>query len=385
MDFAQHNAEQAAVWAAFHAGKPSRVPVSISCNPRMIVLDPALNTWGYSFKDCFENPAAMYDVELAFQYWLRHHLPCDFERGIPEQWTVGINFQNSWEVPWMGGALYYMDGEVPDSRPFLTDDNKRQLFDRGIPDPFSGILGATREYLDYFRERAAKETFHGRPVKVADSAPGLGADGIFTLACGLRGATEFCLDLYEDPEYAQQLLAFIVDATLARQRAWREYFGMPHVRESVWFADDSIALLSCEVYREMILPHHKRYLATDSIPKVPVNIHLCGDSSRHFVTMRDELGAVSFDTGFPIDHGKLRRELGPEVTIYGGPHVDLLLHGTPEEVAAETRRILHSGVMEGGKFVLKEANNLAPRTPMANLQAMYDTCKREGVYATAGV
>jgi len=49
-------------------------------------------------------------------------------------------------------------------------------------------------------------------------------------------------------------------------------------------------------------------------------------------------------------------------------------------VAAETRRILSSGVMEGGKFILKEANNLAPRTPMANLQAMYDVCRTDGVY-----
>ena len=170
---------------------------------------------------------------------------------------------------------------------------------------------------------------------------------------------------------------------IARQRAWRDYFGQPQVREGNGMADDSIALLSCDGYREWILPHHRRYLATDTVPNAPAWIHLCGDATRHFVTIRDELHAVSFDTGFPVDHGKLRRELGPDVLIYGGPHVDLLLHGTPQEVAAETRRILNSGVMEGGKFVIKEANNLAPRTPMANLQAMYDTCKAEGGYTGA--
>ncbi|OPZ79976.1 MAG: Uroporphyrinogen decarboxylase (URO-D) [bacterium ADurb.Bin429] len=79
----------------------------------------------------------------------------------------------------------------------------------------------------------------------------------------------------------------------------------------------------------------------------------------------------------------MRAALGPGIVIEGGPHVDLLLHGTPEAVGAETRRILRSGVTEGGKFILKEANNLAPRTPMANLQAMYDACRTEGVYASA--
>ncbi|MHB0938582.1 MAG: uroporphyrinogen decarboxylase family protein [Armatimonadota bacterium] len=380
MDFTRHNEEQAAVWAAFHAGKPTRVPMGIAANPRMLLLDPALNEKRYSFKDYFENPAAQLETELEFQYWYRHAVPADIERGLPEQWTVSPAFQNSYDAAWFGAPLTYFNNEVPDTRPILTDDNKNLLFDRGLPDPFGGFMARVRDFLEAFREMADGMTFHDRPVTVANSAPALSFDGHMTVACNLRGATEFCLDLYEDPDYAQELMAFIEEAVVARQRAWRNYLGQPELKDVLWFADDSIALLSCDTYRELILPHHKRYVTTDMAPGAPVYIHLCGDSSRHFVTVRDELGAFSFDTGFPIDHGKIRRELGPDITIHGGPHVELLLHGTPGEVAAETRRILHSGVMEGGKFILKEANNLAPRTPMANLQAMYDTCKAEGVY-----
>jgi len=380
MDFFRHNEEQAAVWAAFQADAPTRVPMSIAANPRVLLLDPNLNDTGYSFKDYFENPVAMLEVDLQFQYWYRHAVPADIERGLPEQWTVSPAFQNSSDAAWFGAPLVYLEHEVPDTRPFLTDDNKRMLFDRGLPDPFGGFMALVRDFLESFREQAAVMTFHDRPVTVANNSPAFGFDGTMTMACNLRGATEFCLDLYEDPDYAQELLAYIQEAVLARQRAWRQYLGLPEQKETLWFADDSIALISCETYRELILPHHKSYIATDTAPDTPVHVHLCGDASRHFVTVRDELRAVSFDTGFPIDHGKIRRDLGPEITIYGGPHVDLLLHGTPDEVAAETRRILHSGVMDGGKFVLKEANNLAPRTPMANLQAMYDTCKTDGVY-----
>ena len=115
-------------------------------------------------------------------------------------------------------------------------------------------------------------------------------------------------------------------------------------------------------------------------PDATVGVHLCGDSTRHFKTIVTELGASSFDTGFPVDFAWLRRELGPTVTIQGGPHVDILLHGTPESVATETRRILRSGIMDGGKFIIKEANNLAPCTPMANLETMYAVCRAEGIY-----
>ncbi len=48
----------------------------------------------------------------------------------------------------------------------------------------------------------------------------------------------------------------------------------------------------------------------------------------------------------------------------------LLRDGSPEEVSTETRRIL-----EGGKFVLREANNLAPCTPFENLNAMVQTAR----------
>ncbi len=383
MDFTRHNEEQAAVWAAFNAGAPMRVPMTIACNPRMILLDPELNPKRITFEEAFTNPAVMFEVDLLFAYWFRHAVPCDIERGVPDQWAICPNFQNVGDAAWLGAPLHYFDDGVPDTRPILTDNNKRLLFDRGIPDPFANLMGTARDFLEYYRERAEKTIYHDRPVNVVNSSPGLGFDGPMTLACNLRGATEFCLDLYEDPDYAQELLAFLVEAVTQRQRAWRDYFGYPRERGGIWFADDSIALLSCEAYRELILPHHKTYLFTDRAPEAPLTVHLCGDASRHFVTIRDELGATRFDTGFPFDHGAMRAALGPGIVIEGGPHVDLLLHGTPEAVGAETRRILRSGVTEGGKFILKEANNLAPRTPMANLQAMYDACRTEGVYASA--
>jgi len=58
----------------------------------------------------------------------------------------------------------------------------------------------------------------------------------------------------------------------------------------------------------------------------------------------------------------------------------LLLNGTPEEVDAECKKILESGITEGGRFVLIEANNLSPCTPVENVAAMYQAAKKYGVY-----
>ena len=48
--FEQHNAEQKRVWDAFHAGWPIRVPMLIGTNPRIILLNPNLNTNGTTFR-----------------------------------------------------------------------------------------------------------------------------------------------------------------------------------------------------------------------------------------------------------------------------------------------------------------------------------------------
>ncbi|MBN2448697.1 MAG: hypothetical protein JXO22_18365, partial [Phycisphaerae bacterium] len=55
----------------------------------------------------------------------------------------------------------------------------------------------------------------------------------------------------------------------------------------------------------------------------------------------------------------------------GGVEVPLLCGGTPEQVYERARGILTSGVRAGGRFVLREANNLPPKVSWANLAAMY--------------
>jgi uroporphyrinogen-III decarboxylase len=176
--------------------------------------------------------------------------------------------------------------------------------------------------------------------------------------------------MMEEPDRLRPLLDFISAATVQRMRAWRELCGISVPQSGFGYADDSIALISTGMYREFILPYHRQLCEAlaDSEPRC---IHLCGDSTRHFTALRDELNIQAFDTGFPVDFGKLRRELGPKVRIDGGPHVELLLASTPDRVWAEVRRIMESGILEGGMFALREGNNLAPHTPLENTEAMY--------------
>jgi uroporphyrinogen-III decarboxylase len=190
---------------------------------------------------------------------------------------------------------------------------------------------------------------------------------------------ELYTDFYTDPDYVHQLLDFIAEGTIARIHAQRRFFGLPEVADTWSYADDDVQLLSTDMVREFIIPVHRKLKAALTTAG-RIAIHLCGNATRHFKLLRDVLDVYSFDTGFPVDFTWLRQELGPEVEILGGPRVTLLHDATPEQVAAETQRILGSGIMDGGRFILREANDLAPGTPLANLAAMYQTARTHGQY-----
>lgn len=380
-DFTQHNEEAQAVWAAYRTGQPFRVPVTLWTDARFFLLDEAFNPGeAITFQDYSLDPVIMMSVQLRSADWRALHVApcCDDVAGPRERYAVSVDMLRYFDAGFFGAAVEFREGQMPDTRPILADDKKNLLFDRGLPDPLTGGVFAEAHRLnEQIAERLrAGFTYQGRPV---DLDPfGLGTDGPFTVAQSLRG-NELFTDLYNDPDYVRRLLDLIVEGTIARIHAHRRFFGLPEKSTDWGFADDAIQMLSTKMVREFVLPAHKKLKAALTTAE-RINIHLCGDATRHFKLLRDELGTYSFDTGFPIDFGAIRRNLGPEVEILGGPKATLLVSGTPVEVATEVERILGTGIMAGGRFILREANDLAPRTPIPNLQAMYAAAKQFGRY-----
>ena len=375
--FADHNQEMRSAWDAYHRGAPYRVPVIVGTNTRFFMFNANANPEGMDFERYTEDPNLMFDVALRYQRWSRFNLLQDAELGLPERWWIGIDFQNYYESAWFGCKVHYIPGEVPDTRPDFFDSPER-VMENGLPGPFSGIMSRAIEYYEAMKARAQKEAFLDRPIEVGAPGCGMGSDGPMTVACNLFGPEFVCTAMAEEPDRMRELFTFITDATLQRMMAFRKKYGVPVPQDGFGMADDSIALISTAMYREQILPHHRRLYNTLG-NDTPRSIHLCGNSTRHFLTLRDELNIRTFDTGFPVDFGQLRQSLGPDVRIQGGPHVELLRSATPEQVREEVRRILATGVLEGGMFVLREGNNLAPGTPLENIEAMVHAGREFGM------
>lgn len=380
--FEAHNEEVRQVWAAYRAGRPIRVPVgNFTIGPRIWVLDPRLNTAGITWQRFSTDPQVMFDVLLQYKYHLHHHVPHDIEMGVPAAgWEVFVEFVNTHEPAWFGCPVYYPPGQVTAAEPAYAGDRLNALFDRGQPEPFDGVYATVREFYEFFRDRAATATFHGKPVAVALPGAPLGTDGPLSVAFALRGE-DVLTDMLAAPDSFHRLMEFVTAATIRRVQTWRRYLKVEDRPARGYIADDCIQLISTDLLRTHVLPYHRRLLAALYGPG-PHGMHLCGNVQRHFPLLIKELNIGEFDTGFPIAFETLRDEIGPAIQINGGVHIDILLHGSPASVTAETRRILASGIMRGGRFVMKEANNLPPGVPAANLRALYETTRRYGRYAS---
>jgi uroporphyrinogen-III decarboxylase len=380
MDYDKHNEEVANIWQAFNHRKPARVPVILGINPRIYLLNPELNKGGITFQQYSEDPDLMARVQMFSQDYIRHNMIQDAEMGMPKDgWYVNVDLQNVYEAAWFGAKVEYRPGQVPDTSPILDDTNKRMLFDQGFPDPFtSGIMAKNWSFYEHMKANQSKYSYKGLPV-ISVSPYGNGTDGPMTIAASLRGATQLCIDIYEDPGYFHELLSFVTQATIKRIKALRKELGLEMKPRSWAFADDSVELLSVEMYKEFVMPYHKMLL-DELAGEGPHLIHLCGDALRLMPVIKDELNVRTWDAGFPVDYAKARELLGPDFQIQTGPKVSLLLHGPPQDVYDESSRILESGIMKGGRFVLRDANNLSPCTPAENVKAMYDAAKKYGTF-----
>ena len=379
IDVDRHNDDVRQVWEAFFAGNPTRVPMILGSTARILLLDPAYNLNGVTFQDYFESPQIMFTWQVRHADWVRSCLLQDAEIGPPaDGWEIEVDFQNVPDAAWFGNKIIYDDDQVPDTEPSLLDENKRKILDREPPKPFEGIMGRFLEYYQFFEDAALDFEHKGVGIKHIRLPHGEYTDGPFTIACKLRGSSEFCLDMALDPDFAHDLLNYITEATIQRIKVWRRHFPIdPNIFK---LADDLILLISEQHYREFVLPCHQRLFEALLPEDSERFMHLCGDHGRFFPLLHKELGIGIFDTGFPLDFGRMRVELGKDVTIRGGPSIRLLLEGTMEEVQKETRRILESGIMEGGRFILREANDLPPRIPLENTRIMYETTKQFGRY-----
>ena len=142
-------------------------------------------------------------------------------------------------------------------------------------------------------------------------------------------------------------------------------------------------MISPRHYRNLVLPRLQQLVAECHRLGIPFIKHTDGNITRVEKELLLDSGIDAYQAIEPpagMDIVDLKRRFGDRLTLMG--NIDcahLLVNGTPEQVAEETRRVIQA-VAPGGGFVLTSSNSIHGGVRLENYQAMLETARKYGTY-----
>jgi len=135
-------------------------------------------------------------------------------------------------------------------------------------------------------------------------------------------------------------------------------------------------MMSPEMWRELIKPHLQRVFNVGRDAGLWIAYHCCG-AHRPII---DDLVEMGLDVLNPIQSQspgmnalELKREFGHHLAFMGGVDtLDLLPHGTVNEVRKGTAELVEAMTSDGGGYILAASHTVPPETPDENIFAMYE-------------
>ena len=153
----------------------------------------------------------------------------------------------------------------------LSDFSKLKL-----PNPeIDGYMPRVLKFMDY----ALKNS--DLPVGLTDMNSPL------CTALQMCGYENFCVWMYDEPEFVNELMDFICESYIAWVKIQKQHNGEPLDQSNglqgvwspkgigTWMSDDDLVSISPHLYKEFIVPHYEKILETFS----GASVHYCGNGT----------------------------------------------------------------------------------------------------------
>jgi len=256
-------------------------------------------------------------------------------------------------------------------RPLKGIASARELVRYRLPDP------AAPGRFDVARDRAAR---YGR----SHALLGIIECTVFEMAWNLVGLEAFLADMALRRDYVGPLLDEVADYSIGIGRALLE-LGADALLMGDDVGMDIGPMLSPRMWREWLQPRLQRVIDAyrAARPDVILAYHSCG-SILPFVDPLVEMGVHVLNpiqvTAHGMDPAALKARYGDRLAFCGGiDQRQVLPHGTPADVEREVRlRIAQLG--PGGGYLAAPTHDLQADTPVENVLALFEWCRRWGRY-----
>ncbi len=235
--------------------------------------------------------------------------------------------------------------------------------------PVPDVATATTRKLDWFRDHSDLFLMCqiGGPVSSLD---------------WMLGTEDYLVYCAGDPAAVRCLAEKVMEFEIARARLF-----LDHGAQAILIADDIAynrgLFLPPRLMEQLAYPFYRDAIREIKAHRdVPVLLHSDGDlraALPHIVECGFD-GVQSLQPSAGMDIEEVKRRYGDALCLMGNLDLDRLMpFGTPEEVAAEVRRLCET-IGPGGGFILSTCNILIDAVPPENALAMYRAAEQYGVY-----
>jgi uroporphyrinogen-III decarboxylase len=250
----------------------------------------------------------------------------------------------------------------------------------------NGIHGKMLEYYEKMKEIAADYRVRFSDGKIIDVTElvymgGAGIIGPMVMAGDLMSVEDLSLAFFDKPEYIRELLDIIVGKSIAWiDKAYeiskgKMAFANDFHEGYIFIGDDGTAQMSPQFIRDFALGPTKRLADHMRDKGLKVMAHNCGKADHLLHYWAEEVGINRY-IGFSYltDKQKIRETMGGSITLLGGLDTANLHDGTPATVREDVEKNLRIFRDVPG-FVLMDGHNVAPGTPIENLNAVTEAAR----------
>jgi uroporphyrinogen decarboxylase len=207
---------------------------------------------------------------------------------------------------------------------------------------------------------------------------------MFALARNLVGMEKLLVDMALGEPYVEPLLDKCKEFTLALAKRLTS-LGVDGILGGDDYGAQNGMLISPQMWRRYFKERHREfYDELKSLDPDLIVAHHCDGAVAPILGEWAEVGLEVFNPVQPNVPGHepedLKRQFGDRLSFWGAiDQQQLLPFETPEDIEAETRRIIEI-LGAGGGYMASPAHIIQADTPMENVEAFINAVKMHGVY-----
>ena len=198
--------------------------------------------------------------------------------------------------------------------------------------------------------------------------------GPWTIAIGLRGATELIRDALKDPDYVHELMQFCTQQSINFAEAIIPLgVGLGYSE-----APASCSLISPKIYRSFVFPYHKQIVDHFKAKKIGTGLHICGYADPILEDMVNT-GVTNISIDAPTDMAKALAATRGRAVLIGNLNTNLFYSGTRDEMKQAMQNCIDKAPLDSG-YILSSGCEVPAIAPLEKIDWFNELVDEIGQY-----